>query len=259
MHAKRSRMVSDALGAKESLCALDNALNIVRKAAERNRNRLTGERPLVEDYCSGKAEIAFLWAAHAPSDSGKVGGPHGYYAYVAKASVDEVKAWSKGIEVWKKQIRDFKKICCGENESVLVDDIEGIKFIKFEVPSRIRLKRFEQIDDAFTGEMYASAFYGGFKPFRVGVPKYREAHGLLTEGFPGFRHDMVTKQVEGGSQIVDAVSGNESEIAWNGSLVFGPYASVQSLRILIHDGPIMGFEELSRQSVKLVDVVFGPF
>lgn len=259
MHAKRSRMLSDALGAKESLCTLDNALNIVRKAGERNRNRLTGERLLIEDYCSGKAEVAFLLRTDAPFPPGKTGGPLNHYAYVAKADIGKSDVWRRGVEILKGQAGDFKKICRGEDESVLVDDIKSMQFLKFEVPSRIRLKRFVKVSDIFAGVVYASATDGLFKNFKVAALADGELPGAFREGLPGFRHEIIAEQVKRGSEVVGSVTYDECELVWDGHLVFGSYASVQALRILVHDGPIMGFEELRRQSIKLVDVVFGPF
>lgn len=246
-------------GRKQCFGRLNDALDIVRKAAEDRKNRLTGERPLIEDYCRGIAKVAFLVEATPLRRLGASRRPASYYAYVAKADVGNSVVWRRGIDVAKAQIAQFRKICRSENEAVLVDDIESIQLEEFEVPSWIRLECFEKANDLFAGEMYASAADGRFKSYRITSVDDGEMRRSLIKATARRRDKVVSHDIQGRPEIVDRVSGDKGELIWNGGLVFRPYLALGGLRIEFENKTVVPFEEGSRLGFEVADVVYGPF
>jgi hypothetical protein len=131
--------------------------------------------------------------------------------------------------------------------------------MKLEVPSRIRLKQFEQVDDMFAGEVYASASDGRFKFYRIGVLSDGEMAGFHGEFAPRLGDKVVGKQVKGRSEVMSGVPNDLRERVWDGNLVFGSNASVCSLQIFFENDPVVRFEELRAYGIDVVDVVYGPF
>ena len=245
---------------EQSLSALDNAANIVRKTVEDNKNRISAERSFLEQYCEGSAEVLFVWGQRESSPTRQITGPRYYVASSAKAQIIKGNGWRKSVEILERKARDLKKLCGGQQQSVLIDNVDLIEFPKFEVPSTISLKRLEVVEGCGPGKMYASALNGGFKRVRI-VPFFEngEMDGGFSKLFARVGNEMKGQKIKGGPKIVNSVTNNERELLWNGRLSFYAYGALPTMHCPNENQFILINKKFIGQDAEIADVLFGPF
>lgn len=233
----------------------NDKLDVAGQPPQDRNNGFSLKRGLIENYCEGLIEIAFLLdpreghpTGHEPVKD-KVG-------IVAKLNAPHLEAWRSWVEGRRVQVGKIKAVCRGEKQSVFVDDIKQVEFPKLELPARIGLKRFERIDDPIAGEMYAGGADGGFKFYKVSVIPHSEGWDLFVKRFPGFFDEIKGEQIERGPEIVDGISGDEREIRWEWFTVFDGYFSPPRLVLKNHSVP--AGKEFSFEFGERLDVMYGP-
>lgn len=247
-------------GQKKRLDALNDAINIVCEAAKRFDNRPISERPFLEDYCEGRAEVVFLLnlGELKPAWNLKLG--HGVYLGVAlNPKNPDPNIWRVWIESWKKEIRDFEVVRRGQEKAVLVDNIDLIQLPKLELPFRVRLKFYEKVDSLFAGAMYASLHDSGFKFFKVSVVPEWEGNSFINEFLSRAGNNGKNEYVQSGPQVMNSVPNHQGDIWGNVDLVFDSYFTTDAIRFFAIDDAKVLLKEVSAKSVEVFDVLYGPF
>jgi hypothetical protein len=218
--------------AEQCLGALDNAADIVRKAVEHNKNRLSAERSFLEQYCEGSAEVLFVWGQRESCPAWEITRPICYLGYSAKAAFFDKNTWRKSVKVFERKARDIQKLNSGKQQSVLIDDIDLVEFPKFEVPSTISLKSLEVVENCGPGKMYASALDGGFKRVRIiSLFEDRKVDSRFIEVFARLGDEMKGQKIERSAQIVNGITDNQRKLVWNGFLSFYSYAALPTCHV----------------------------
>ena len=147
----------------------------------------------------------------------------------------------------------------GNDELVLVGQIEVVDGLKHLVPARVRLEFLYFSHDLFAGATYLSTFNSGFQSVSRGAE--RELDLSLLPGCWAFvANQRKCEQVKRGTQVVDGIADDQGEAAWDGYLVFDDIGNLVGLAVgaaVNPQGPLarIGF----RLPVKVIDVMFGPF
>ena len=150
--------------------------------------------------------------------------------------------------------------CCGgDDELVLVGQIEVVDGLKHLVPARIRLEFHYFSHDLFAGAIYMSTVNGGFQSVSRGAERELDL-SLLSGCWAFVTNQRKCEQVKGGTQIVDGIANDQGETARDGYLVFDDIGNLAGLAVgaaVNPQGPLIriGF----RLPDKVINVMFGPF
>jgi hypothetical protein len=143
-----------------------------------------------------------------------------------------------------------------DDEMVLVAFVENLDGIEIKLPARIRCEVDYLVDDLFRGEVHLSCRDGTTKTLT----------STLGEGEANARrvlclvaHHPEAEMVKRGSEIVDGISQNESEVFWDGMLGLDVNQSLRGVFAL----PDSKLERLCRKvfgdlPVQVQDVIAGP-
>ena len=175
------------------------------------------------------------------------------------ALVDKKRKITKGTTAIVFPINPSKRhnVNIRDQEAVLVHDVELVKSPQGVIPSLVWFYRVQdQVENLSTGRLYFSSVHDGYE-FMPGFSNSELSPliGSITRQ----ADDFTRHEVEGGTQIVNAVSNNERHIKGQflGCLELD---SICSIRILL-DKDTMGvsLKEGIDKRIQLTDVLIGPF
>ncbi len=247
----------------------DGLLGFVGETDEVRHNGLIWEGlSLTEAYYTGKFEICF---------------PFGGCSNMARPSCASVSLGLGQVDVESNVLaqnergafvretgvlgHEFGKIgkhhgptrCGGDDELVLIGQIEVVDGLKHLVPARIRLEFLYFSHDLFAGAIYLSTVNGGFQSVSRGTEGKLDL-SLLSGCWAFVANQRECEQVKRGTQIVDGITDDQGEAAWGGYLVFDDIGNLVGLAVgaaVNSQGALarIGF----RLPAKVIDVMFGPF
>jgi len=156
--------------------------------------------------------------------------------------------------VYSANVLDKIKVRLGEQQHVLVDDVEVMEMPEeIASPSLVWLYGIhDEADDCCGGLMFQSAIHGGYKF----VP------GLVDREFTVFvplRKDAVQGVVQSRAEVVQGIADDKQNIIWNGLSRFDLDRIISSIRIVIDNyGVRASVAKFAESSVKILDMLVGP-
>lgn len=144
----------------------------------------------------------------------------------------------------------------GQDELMLVGNIELMKSVEYVIPARIRLQSAEFLDDFFAGELYLSMRERTFKTVRLSAKRKLHVSGAgRVEGT-----DNVPRQViQSRPQIMNCIADDEGEIWWNGRIYVNAQGAHAGVGIILDEEFCLGFPiELIGARYEIFDVMLGP-
>lgn len=144
----------------------------------------------------------------------------------------------------------------GDDELMLVGNIELMKRVEYVVPARIRLQSAEFLDDFFAGELYLSMRERTFKTVRLSAKRKLDVPGT---GRIEWADDIPRQMIQRGSQIVNCIANDEGEMWWNGRIYVNAQGAHAGVGIILDEKFRLGFPvELLGERYKILDVMLGP-
>ena len=221
------------------------------------------ERSITKRYLEGGLDFCFLCRVAHPLSGKFVANGDNIYAFrVHDFNHGVLREFGPGEE-FPEYFLIYGPSSEGENfvakkkESVLVDDVEGVDPVEYEVPCRIRLEKAYCFDDLFAGELYLSAFDGRFKSIR----SVAFGEGELDQfrfGGSVFSH-LEKSEVQCGSEVVDGIADDEGKLWRDGLLLFGSQGNLIGLATVVdHEFKRVLRKEGFDAPIKVVDVMAGP-
>ncbi len=147
----------------------------------------------------------------------------------------------------------------GDDELVLIGNVQGVDTIDEFVPARLRIERYDRFDDVFAGPMYLSACNGGAKAvfaYWLGREGILDVFGTYSQVPDHLPNNMIQRCPE----IMNCVTDDQRELWWNGYLGF-QYG--RGAVAIFHSNEDKFVRLLSQVGVnfpaEIVDVIFGPF
>ena len=241
----------------EGICDLSDTRDHLMKL---NNYGLIGEElTLWEAYLKGRLNLCFCFGKpegtpmfrtlELQSDTNKISQACGE---VKHAVAHESCAQSKLIH---EVSRHLSHAANGNDKFVLVCYVKGVNSVKKCVPTRIRLKGFDRVDDLFSGELHLSVLDGGFKSFNSRGEG--ELHGFRSWSFVA--HHAEHNKIKGASEVMNRISENHGELIWNGYVCFDADGSLFGLWIIDDDECVRALRKIGVYfPVQVIDVVFGP-
>lgn len=142
-------------------------------------------------------------------------------------------------------------------ESMLVGNIKIVESVERVIPSLIWLYHVnDQIDYVCTGDLYFSTVDSRFK-FLPRIP-HREASPLRWL-LSGHGDDLASREIEGGSQVMNGVTDDQRNVATDG-LEHPEFQDICAIRLVLDPQTIsVRLDQCRDNSLKLRDVLYGPF
>lgn len=237
----------------------DDPLGEVRKLMERWEGRFTLDYPrLVERYLKRELQIVVVLVAFAASG---LGNAEDFCAvFERELPVCDAEGDRHGSR-WHSADgggrEDDVPVGCpdGEQESVLIRNVETVQTPEGVVPSLVRLQRGDHV---FRGVADALCYSRRFGFVILPGPPNRERRfvgGVVAVG----EHELVDEKIEAGPQVVDGVADNRAP---TGRRLFAdlhaPDLVARVRLVLCEDTVWIGPEECPDLGIKLVDVLLGP-
>ncbi len=230
------------LAAERCFKTLDDAEHFVPDPQERWNNRLRRDRSFVEQYLSGRLVVAVILdfsldfgqaepaiEKHAPRNSKELSS-----LYLCLHSANT------------------RSLYVGDQEPVLICDVESVKGPQGVIPSFVCLYDGKNM----VSDIHAGLAYRGQRGYEF-FPRFANRE-LDVFGLPARDREshLAHKVIEGGSQIVEGISGNQGKSSGNWR-AFGYNAALLALGIVIRkDAAEVSLKDCGLQ---VRDVLFGPF
>ena len=235
----------------ESLEGFERAANDYIETAKRWKDELARyQRPLAEDYCSGKVALFYNLQPLASGVS------EDQRLVVEDDSLLDPKPFP--LLVFNQKTAEFPHLLALNQRPMFVLDVESVKSPDgVPVPSLVRLYYVqESICETDKGVVLRSTFDERYKIF-IGA-HCREILPLRLGAISS--SNLEPSKIERTSQIVDGISRNESKTIGNGLSSRDLQEVVIRLKITL-DGNLINnaIEESSSLRVKIADVLVGPF
>jgi hypothetical protein len=242
--------ILDSASAEVGLEAENQVIDHVKQAVDHERQGLAINNPrLAERYIKGEIHFLMhfrlagkeylalyepLYSRHAEATETKSG--------VEEAAVDAETRTHKG--------RD-----CGEQSMVLVGNIKAVEHPERIIPTLVRFGSVNRIYGTLRHTLYVSVVSG--LVFR-GLVEDGEA-GLIPRSLAVGEHELPSEVVERASEVVDYVSGNQSEFSGRGSEICNVKEFISCLGIELGriTGRFFGKEPLAC-NFQITDMLFGP-
>lgn len=221
--------------------SVDNSFNGLRELGERWQNRLICKGlPEIESYLKGRWNLCVVFSI-------RWGIEEGIYLAVFDGADSEVDNFEAGnVQVWNYGTKKD-----GHDNPMLVNNVEQMQLAKGIFAARVRLKRFNAIDDIWGGPMYVSLFDRTIKVFWP-FNRDREIDFLVT--LPVQSDEFAGHNIKRRSKIMDGVSENQGELLrhWLAEVVnpFSVFMYDQGIRLTLKVTPHF--------DVKIRDMAFGP-
>ena len=240
-------------GRKENLLnAIDSATHEMREIAQRWQDRLTVDRhSIAENYANGRLSLICDLNILVP-ESGV-----DRNLRVDQRPLGDSEVFASAIFAVDRP--NVRNVLLRYQEPVLVFDVECVKTPEgFSAPSLVRLYGIhDEVDDCFRGLLFQSAITGDYKIIPGVVDRELGVHGPNAQSR---KLDIVHDEVEGAHKIVDHIP-NDKQKTLRGSLIRADLkGAISGLSIILDQNTVRAsVGELPRLSVKIVDVLVGPF
>lgn len=143
----------------------------------------------------------------------------------------------------------------GNNQFVLVSNIEGVQRTKPFVPTWIRLEPLNFIDDLFTGQMCFSIRKRIFKS--ISPPAKRKLDTFRLDGL--ITNHRKYHDVESATQVVDSIPDDEWDRAWEGNFLFDEMGFFSGVGFANRLEPERFLQKINFDySVEVIDVMLCP-
>jgi hypothetical protein len=233
------------------VCLLDclhDARHELRQLMERWDKRFTAKRSIAQSYIEGRITVVldcyFVWSGNRES-----------VASVRSTLVhDYVKEKDAAMVVFGANVGDREHRYYGEQEAVLVDNVQLVQCVEQVVPSTVWLYCVDnEIADDTPCSLYRSLINGAFK-FASLLTK-RE----LDFSVVGDANDFVHHKVESRTKVVDSIADEKRSFIrhW-----FKLHLNTMFPSIWIKLGANsveIACDELCQQFIEIKDVLIGPF
>ncbi len=252
----RAAQAVDSLGLlggdENALDAIDRATNEMREIAERWQDRLTVERhSIAENYADGRVSLICDLNILAPDtrvdrDAGMDHCPFGHSEIFATA-------------IFAVDRPDMSNVFLRDQEPMLVFNVESVQTPQgFAYCSLVRLYRIhDEVDDCFGGLLFQSTIDGNYK---VIPGRANRKMSVRVPRSSSLEFNVAHYEVKRASEVMNGVSNNEEDSFWNGFICADLEEAISSLRIVLdRDTVRASLGKLPRLSVKIVDVLIGPF
>ena len=161
-----------------------------------------------------------------------------------------------GVECIEVLKLESGKACDGNDELVLVANVQDMQSAESFIPARIRLKLFNPPEDICASEVGISIRDGALKS--IGPVCEGKLHAFGSRSFVSDHSKH--KNVESGAQIVDGISNRERDIVRNGLVGFDAHNALVELWVVLNDQAHWSFSDIHTElPVNIADVILGPF
>lgn len=257
---------------KERREKLDEALDKLAELRQRWEQRLTLDNlALAERYIKGELRILVHLRSRLATDLGRypeeycaifervlpVGGPNSD-RHREILGDNQIGGQIGNIVERASGIQDDAPVSYADRyqELVLIRNVETMETPKRFIPSLVRFGLLNQAHRIFGNSLYLSKV-AGFKSLgALGNEKAGTIRNFLSVGADQFAN----QQVEGGSEIVDSVTGDGTPVRRRLARDLDLENQISGIRIVLGDDSIwFALLEPSDQFFETTDVLFGPF
>lgn len=160
-----------------------------------------------------------------------------------------------GIEIANRQSVEGHDGTDGDNEFMLIGDIENMKPVKQVVAAKVRFKIAEFLCDFFAGDLYLSIRENALKANRFPAKGELNLIGLG----PKWAQDVPSQMIERASEIVNRISNYEREMVGEGRVYIDAQGALTGLSIVMRrEHSTFLIENTAGLSFKVFDVMLGP-
>jgi len=215
---------------------------------------------LAEDYFEGRLSIAFILAG---TNVAAICSPFGSRSFEfldephprAENEIDVGSTLNGGMHLCHFERRQTGGSAHGDDEFMLVRNIQGVQAAEPLIPAVIRFKRLDFSDDLFAGELCFSILHGGHKsvlPFGEGELDAIRLNGPVSD-HP--KHE----DIEGASKIMDGISNCQGDTVWQGHYLFDEVGNLVGVRLAKGHLAIRALAQIGvNLPTKVIDVVLCP-
>jgi hypothetical protein len=232
--------------------AIDRATDEVREVKDRWQNSLTVKRhSIAENYADGRLSLICDLNILAPDtridrDAGMDHCPLGHGEVLATA-------------IFAVDRPDVRNVLLRDQEPMLVFNVESVQTPQgLAYRSLVRLYLIhDEVDDCFGGLMFQSTVNGVYKF----IPGSADRKVSVRVSGPGcIEFNVAHHEIESDPEIMDRITDSEKHSIRSGFTRADLKDALSSLRIVLdRDIVRASVGELPRLSVKIVDVLVGPF
>lgn len=243
-------------GREENLLdTIDSATDEMREIAERWQNRLTVERhTIAENYADGRLSLICDLNILVPDT--RIFGRCG----VDDRPLNDCEVFASAV--FAVNSPNVRNVFLRNQEPMLVFNVECIKTPEgFSTPSLVRLYGIhDEVEDGFGNPLpllFQSTIDGVYKF----IPALADREtGVGVAGCSGLELNIAHNEIKRTSEIVDSVANSKQDFFGRGLIHADLKNAISSLRIVLDQDTVRAsVGELSRLSVKIVDVLVGPF
>lgn len=237
---------------ENALDAINRATDEMREIGERWQDRLTVEsHSIAENYADGRISLICDLDILAPDtredrDAGMNHCPLNHSEVFATA-------------IFAVDRPDVRNVFLRNQEPVLVFNVECVKTPEgFSATSLVRLYSIhDEVEDCFGGLLFQSAITGSYHTI-PGISDRKRSVGIARGS--GIEFNIAHHEIKRGSKIVERIADGEKHSLWSGFTRADLEEAISSLRIVLDQDVVRAsVGELCRLSVKVVDVLIGPF
>jgi hypothetical protein len=143
----------------------------------------------------------------------------------------------------------------GEQQAVLVHDVQSVQTPEAIVPSLVRLERVEDVQRRFAGSLCISRSAG----FVLGLRAPDRKGGLVCHRPAVGEDELADEKVEGRPEAVDGIARDRAPSRRRMFADLDAPDLVARVRLILREDAVgVGFEERRDVGMKLVDVLLGP-
>lgn len=237
---------------KYPLDAVDRAADKMRELAQRWQDGLSVERhTIAENYAVGS--VSLVCNLHIRmTKAGDAGG-----AVSVESPFVNREAFASAV--YTVDVPDHRSVLLGDQENVLIFDVEGVKSPEgLSYPSFVRLYRIQdEVEDCFGGLLFQSAITGSYHTY-PGISN-REISVRIAM-LRSVKFDITHGVIKGGAKVMDCIPHHQENLFGNILSNADAEKAIRSIRIVL-DGDIVHARpmESSRFQIEIIDVLIGPF